>query len=355
MCEEESDDAEAVAKLLEINDSIHRTIERYRLVKQGDLEGASKIPKGTLGTSTGVKKTADNELSLIDFSTDAEPSAGTNGQADGAGVQPPASIEDDLLGLSMQDENYGQSGGIALGFGANTSMSICLMRINKSNDSLLDIPGPSLLSSTTQQSSAKPGTPQPPSTQQTTPAPPKPNYDPFSTFSSSQSASGTATPSGPAAFQTPQPFKSPPPSADPFAALASTAPRQPSPLPQQTQPQPSTSSSFFDYSSPAPQPTLTSSISNQKDKVPDDDWDFASALPEDTHLPTSNEVIVTNTSVKILFRVSRSPQSSDTITITAHVSNNTSNLISEYTFQVAVTKVMFLAPPFRSCLSRKRC
>ena len=33
MCEEESDDHEAVAKLLEINDSIHRTIQRYKLVK----------------------------------------------------------------------------------------------------------------------------------------------------------------------------------------------------------------------------------------------------------------------------------------------------------------------------------
>ena len=70
MCEEESDDAEAVNKLLEINDSIHRTIERYKLIKQGDLAAASKIPKGTLGTSTGVSKNADNELSLIDFGGD---------------------------------------------------------------------------------------------------------------------------------------------------------------------------------------------------------------------------------------------------------------------------------------------
>ena len=53
MCEEESDDSEAVAKLLEINDSIHRTIERYKLIKKGDLDAASKIPKGTLGASMG--------------------------------------------------------------------------------------------------------------------------------------------------------------------------------------------------------------------------------------------------------------------------------------------------------------
>ena len=68
MCEEESDDAEAVNKLLVINDSIHRTLERYRLVKAGDAEGASRIPRGTLGTSgAGVRKGPDNELSLIDF------------------------------------------------------------------------------------------------------------------------------------------------------------------------------------------------------------------------------------------------------------------------------------------------
>lgn len=122
MCEEESDDSEAVAKLLEINDSIHRTVERYKLVKKGDLEAASKIPKGTLGTSMGVSKNADNELSLIDFSGDPEPSS--NGSTEAAvtteGGQT-GSAEDDLLGLSIQDQSYGQGGGIALGFGANTS------------------------------------------------------------------------------------------------------------------------------------------------------------------------------------------------------------------------------------------
>ena len=122
MCEEESDDSEAVAKLLEINDSIHRTVERYKLIKKGDLDAASKIPKGTLGTLTGVTKTADNELSLIDLGGDIE--ATTNGGSSSANANPPLkneALEDDLLGLSFEDKNYGQSGGIALGFGANTS------------------------------------------------------------------------------------------------------------------------------------------------------------------------------------------------------------------------------------------
>ena len=122
MCEEESDDQEAVAKLFEINDSIHRTIERYKLIKKGDVDGASKIPQGTLGTSTGVSKTADNELSLIDFSGDPEPTASASGNVNGSSEQKNASLQDDLLGLSVQDQDYGQGGGIALGFGANSSI-----------------------------------------------------------------------------------------------------------------------------------------------------------------------------------------------------------------------------------------
>lgn len=96
MCEEESDDPEAVNKLLEINDSIHRTIERYKLMKKGDYTGATSIPEGTLGTKTGVSKNANNELSLIDF--DPEPSASEQSAQEGN------LLENDLIGLSFQDQ-----------------------------------------------------------------------------------------------------------------------------------------------------------------------------------------------------------------------------------------------------------
>ena len=130
MCEEESDDQEAVAKLFEINDSIHRTIERYKLVKNGDLAGAERIPHGTLGTTTGVGKGASGELSLIDFGGDVEqPSSATPSTQSKT-----QSVEDDLLGLSFQDQTYGQGGGIALGFGANTSKRT-LLKIELSADS----------------------------------------------------------------------------------------------------------------------------------------------------------------------------------------------------------------------------
>lgn len=127
MCEEESDDHEAVAKLLEINDSIHRTVERYKLMKKGDMEGAAKVAAGAPPPSSsavaGASSSAANELSLIDFDADA-----SNGAASGDGsaaASGSAGIENDLLGLDIGGESasFGQGGGIALGFGANSSKS----------------------------------------------------------------------------------------------------------------------------------------------------------------------------------------------------------------------------------------
>lgn len=123
MCEEESEDTEAVAKLFEINDSINRTIERYKLFKKGDIEAANKIPQGTLGTSgAGVSKGPNNELNLIDFG-DPEPVPAASNSTPGSSEQPTQkgnALEDDLLGLSLGGPSYGQSGSISLG-GTNGS------------------------------------------------------------------------------------------------------------------------------------------------------------------------------------------------------------------------------------------
>ncbi|KAL8753023.1 MAG: hypothetical protein Q9199_005337 [Rusavskia elegans] len=308
MCQEESDDQEAVNKLLQINDSIHRTIDRYKLVKKGDLEGASKIEKGTVGISTGVGKNADNELSLIDFDADVQSNPAAEAGSDSA---PPKgeSLEDDLLGLSFQDKPFGQTGGIALGFGANTN-----------------VPGPSLLSSSTQQSSAKLPTPAPTPQYQQAASSSKPNYDPFASITSSHSPSRSNTP-GPAYPQAQSA------SSDPFAALASKPPQQPSPAP---------SPSMFNFASPKPSTPATPmppQQSNGASAGTEDDWNFASALPADNStLPTSNEITVSKTSVTVVFRISRTDKAEAPISIIASYSNNTSSLITEYTFQVAVTK-----------------
>lgn len=134
MCEEDSEDHEAVAKLFEINDSIHRTIERYKLFKKGDIEAANNIPQGTLGRSgAGVSQGPNNTLNLIDFG-DPEPTPQAGGSSQ-AQQQPSASLEDDLLGLSLSGETYGQSGSIALG-GSNGSgkRSIFTLYLNHPTD-----------------------------------------------------------------------------------------------------------------------------------------------------------------------------------------------------------------------------
>lgn len=134
MCEEESDDHEAVARLFEINDSIHRTVERYKLMKKGDIEGASKIARGEHVASQAAVKSAAQELNLIDFDGEAEangPSGNGSAAPAAASQSQPGGLEDDLLGLSIGDAGgsggtFGQTGGISLGFGNNESKSMVL-------------------------------------------------------------------------------------------------------------------------------------------------------------------------------------------------------------------------------------
>lgn len=316
MCEEESDDSEAVAKLLEINDSIHRTIERYKLVKKGDIEAAAKIPKGTLGTTTGVGKNAANELSLIDFEPEAPPNDGPNGTS--STQSQTTSVEDDLLGLSMDDKPYGQSGGIALGYGSNAG-----------------IPGPALLSSTTQHNSARSNLPTNVLQPTSTPQPTKPNYDAFSTLSSSRPASKPATPS-PSLQQQKQ---SPPHTTtamDPFAALVSPSPRAGSPAHQRVTSNPApTSSSLLDMMDNSSAPSAFSNA----EKAREDDWNFASSLPEvENSQPMSHHLQVVSSYIKIDFVATRQAQD-QTIHIIARFSNDTAQAISGVHFQVAVEKV----------------
>ena len=348
MCEEESDDQEAVAKLLEINDSIHRTIERYKLIKKGDLDAASKIPKGTLGTSTGVSRTADNELSLIDLGGDPESSTAGGDLLQASGPVKAESFEDDLLGLSMQDQSYGQGGGIALGFGANTSEYPGLESVfdSKANaPTVQDIPGPSLLSSTMQQSTAKYPTPIPtphPQPQQL-PGTSKPNYDAFAGLSSPRPVSQSVVPP-PFMNQQPTAIRPPQTLSDPFASLSKPTSRTASPFPNQQTPQQAVASpatSMFNLAQHAPQAPAQQTNGTSTD----DDWNFSSALPDDgSSLPATNHLIVSNTSVNISFAVSRPSDRDSVINVLAKFSNTTFSPITEYTFQVAVTKVKSTLP-----------
>ncbi|KAI0150783.1 ADP-ribosylation factor-binding protein GGA2 [Xylariaceae sp. FL1272] len=293
MCEEESDDHEAVAKLFEINDSIHRTVERWKLVKKGDAEGAAKLAQGApLPTpSTGSAKgkaqaSAANELSLIDFDGDAS----ANGTTQQAGTSSQTGeVENDLLGLSLGNDTFGQGGGISLGFGANSN-----------------IPGPALLSSMTENSTAKGPSP--------TPTPP-PFSSSFSAFASKPSASQSNTPQPPlgqySAFNQP-----PSQTSDPFAALAS----------------PQFSSKSATPQPPAPAPAAAND---------DDEWSFSSALPaeaETPSLPQQHKATISKGSLQIVMDARRAPLAPKALSLAFAFTNTTPQPIDQVHFQLAVTK-----------------
>ncbi|KAJ5908927.1 hypothetical protein N7495_001609 [Penicillium taxi] len=303
MCEEESDDPEAVHKLLEINDSIHRTIERYKLIKKGDVDAASKIPKGTLGTTTGVSKNANNELSLIDF--DPEPSSNGN-LAESS--QPGNSLDNDLLGLSLGGESASFGGGISLGSSQGISMGSPTMS------------GPSPPIASTQHA-------------QQSPAAFKANYDMLASISNSRSVSQSSTP-----VPGPSPLvrsTATPPAADPFASLVSASPRPVSGAfqpPTSFSPAPPGASSLFDLAggTSSPQPAQAA--------ADDDEWNFASSLPQSNTLPGTNQVRVLESQLRIEFQARRIQANPRQIYVKALFSNSTDQPIGNLHFQVAVEK-----------------
>ncbi|KAF2144665.1 uncharacterized protein K452DRAFT_325174 [Aplosporella prunicola CBS 121167] len=326
MCEEESDDHEAVAKLFEINDSIHRTLERYKLIKKGDVEGAAKIPKGTLGTSgAGVSRGANNELSLIDFGGPEEESAPAAAAQPESSSSAPApkgnALEDDLLGLNLGGDSFG--GGISLGSPANGS---AMQPQQPASQDLLQSVGAA------------------PQQQQSTT--PKPNYDPFGGLGGFSIPAQATPPPQPSMFtpppqqlaQQPQPAK---PAADPFAALSSPALRGGSPFQFQQSARPASGSLFDLAGSGAATPTPPLAAPAAVAAPPpapavaaasdDDEWSFSSALPNQPHTLTA-----INTAIRDEFTVSR--QSDDVLLIQSRISNNTAQPISGLEIQLAVHK-----------------
>lgn len=189
------------------------------------------------------------------------------------------------------------------------------------------VPGPSLISPTTNNSARFP-------TPARSPAPPtvsKPDYSPFSAFGSSHPTSQSTTPQ-PSLFQQQQAMqaqkytaastKQPPPS-DPFAALASpttsTAPAKPK--------------SMFDFASHTP----VSAPAQAPAPADDDDWAFSSALPDG--LPSSNTILVSETQLSISLHAAREPLTPSVITMSITFSSKSDEPISELTFAAAVTKV----------------
>lgn len=106
---EEQDDPDAVQNLLKLNDSVNLLVDKFNLLKAGDLANASKIKVASNGS--GVQQS----LNLIDFDDDDSATATPPPQQQGGTV-------DDLLGdlnsLSFNNPpqaNYGLGGDISLG------------------------------------------------------------------------------------------------------------------------------------------------------------------------------------------------------------------------------------------------
>lgn len=127
-----------------------------------------------------------------------------------------------------------------------------------------------------------------------------------------------------------QPARSP----DPFAALAST-PRQGSPFQYQQsikQAPPPASATIDLLSGVVSTPSSNLAQSSTSVANDDDEWTFASSVPD-----TSKEIIVTNTSINVLFNVSR--ETDNNLLINSRISNNTALPITNLTLQVAASKV----------------
>ncbi|EWC45553.1 hypothetical protein DRE_05411 [Drechslerella stenobrocha 248] len=263
MAEEESDDAEAVAKLFTLNDTINATIEKYKLLKKGDYAGAAAVKPGALppgATSTD----------LIDLMGDEISSNGAPNDTGGDTGKRTSSLEDDLLGLSIG--SGAGSGGIALGFGANSN-----------------IPGPPLLSSTLNTSTARGTTPD------------------LSFINAPSSSNHNRQPSIPP----------PPPSMSVFSTLAELT------------------------GSPPPPPSNTQPAQLQED---DDFAAFSSAVPPSSRFPSlkSNERELTSSPLRIVMETNPRIPADAPLLIKAKFSNAIGEGIRDVTFQLAVTKSLRL-------------
>ena len=305
-----------MAKLLEINDSIHRTIERYKLIKKGDLEGAAKIPKGTLGTSgAGVSTRSGAELSLIDLGDPEDDMPEVNQKSSAAVSDSQTSVlEDDLLGLDINQSSSGAGGGISLGnssqSGIVTLITYLIPRSNRIgiiNVSANSTPSQSII--TTNASG---------------------NTDPFAALSSKKPIKNQ-----PSHKISPQHTLS----ANPSGSIPPIL-RQPSPQPFQQSLAPSvptsTSASLLDLTQSGSQQTNQPSGSNSAEE----EWTFASALPA-----KPNQITVLNSSIHVVFDVNRVQNMGNDILIQSRISNNAAQHISDLTFQLAVTKVCNFIDP----------
>lgn len=173
----------------------------------------------------------------------------------------------------------------------------------------------------------------------------RPNYDIFSSMNTSQSPSQSSTPAPggrPQSIISSPATATPSPALDPFASLVSAGSRQASPLPsgKASNSQPP-AGSLLDLMGSEPAPPANSRTKAREE----DEWNFASSLPESNALPSMNRVQVLNSTLRIEFMARRHPQQTQQIHLVALFSNGSNQPLSELHFQVAVEKVSIFSPP----------
>lgn len=123
MVEDEGDDAEAVTKLLELNETIKADLEKYDKLRKGDFQGAQQVTIKPmyyrLGGHTNLrtsptKATNGGPTSLIDFDGEL---GGSQLSTSSQRSNNTGNLLDDLAGLSFNSSPspFGQGGSISLG------------------------------------------------------------------------------------------------------------------------------------------------------------------------------------------------------------------------------------------------
>ena len=289
-------------------------------MKAGNIAAANNIPKGTLGTTTGVGRNAANELSLIDFdpeptasSASAPPAAGNTSllEDNTASQSQQTSVEDDLLGLSIGG-NASTPGGINLGGSTLTD----LFNSTPTTFSQQSYQPPQ------QQQFTAPSHP-PPTTQ------PRSNYDAFASLSSAIPRSKPATPI---------PGQRPTQSQDPFSILSNSRPasRPATPSMQSMTVQPAQSAH------PTP-----SNLNNGTNLPADEEWDFVSSPPQPETTPSKSTLTVHDQGkLKVVLECMRQTNQGDISTapifVKATYTNLTPSSITDLHFQIAVEKSYLL-------------
>ncbi|SCV06126.1 LANO_0H22672g1_1 [Lachancea nothofagi CBS 11611] len=122
--EEEHDDDELIQDILQFNDTVNQLVQKYILLKTGNTSEAANIQVSSISSSAPAGRSSGalaNELNLIDFGDDEEPSSSP--PPAGESGNPVEDLLGDLnnLSFSQPSQTFGLGGSISLGAAQPTS------------------------------------------------------------------------------------------------------------------------------------------------------------------------------------------------------------------------------------------